>query len=196
MSPNLNRTMGRVIAEAWSDAAFKAHLVAEPKTALAQLDIALPHDTTIVARENTDRALHLVTSSRPMALPDGALSDIRDFAEVYRDPRLWSLNWLGRDAVVTGRMIADPLGELSKIGVHPPMGLSISLLVNTATLTHLILPPQPPSKYCTSLLFARLAAGHAPAALRLGRLFGAGPYDSLIRALAAGDEIALDGSDA
>jgi hypothetical protein len=142
----------------------------------------------MVAHENTSSLLHLVTTAKPMALPCGALSEIRDFAEVYRDPRLMSLNWLGRDAVATGRMVADPLGELAKIGVDVPDGLGISLLVNTATLTHLILPPQPPRKDCTPSLFARLAAGQMPAALRLGRLSGPGPYDSLIAALSGGGE--------
>lgn len=191
-----NRTMGRVIAKAWSDAAFKARLIAEPVSALAQLDIAIPPGITIVARENTDSALHLVTCARPLALPASALPDIRDFAEIYRDPRLWFLNWLGRDPVATGRMLADPLGELTKIGVHPPEGLSMSLLVNTPALIHLILPPLPPKEHCTPRLFERLSAGHAPAALRLGRLFGAGPYDTLIAALSGGDRTFAGGPDA
>jgi Nitrile hydratase, alpha chain len=191
-----NRTMGRVIAKAWSDAAFKARLIAEPVSALAQLDIAIPPGMTIIARENTDSVLHLVTCARPFALTASALSDIRDFAEIYRDPRLWSLNWLGRDPVATGRMVADPPGELAKIGVCPPETLSISLLANTPALTNLILPPLPPKERCTPLLFERLAAGHAPAALRLGHLFGAGPYDMLIMGLSGGDRTLTSASDA
>jgi nitrile hydratase len=188
--------MGRVIATAWSDAAFKARLIAEPIAALAQLDIAVPPATTMVARENTHSVLHLVTCGRPQALPGSALSDIRDFAEVYRDPRLWSLNWIGRDPVATGRMVADPPGELAKIGIHLPAGLSISLLVNTPTLTHLVLPPMPPGKHCTPRLFERLSAGHAPAALCLGRLFGTGPYETLIAALSGSGRRASGGPDA
>ena len=191
-----NRTMGRVIALAWSDAAFKAQLLAQPKVALAQLELAVPAETTIVARENTDSVVHLVTTAKPTALPSGALSDIRDFAEVYRDPRLVSLNWLGRDAVATGRMVADPQGELAKIGVHLPKGLAVTLLVNTPTLTHLILPPQPARRYCTPSLIARLSAGQVSAALRFGRLFGNGPYDSLIAALTADGETSHGGADA
>lgn len=192
----INRTMGRVIARAWSDVAFKAQLLTQPRDALTQIGMAVPAETTIVAHENTNSLLHLVTTAKPMALACGTLSEIRDFAEVYRDPRLVSLNWLGRDAVATGRMVADPLGELAKIGVDVPKGLAISLLVNTAALTHLILPPQPPRKYSTPLLFERLAAGRVPAALRFGRLFGPGPYDSLIAALSVGGETLQGGPDA
>lgn len=191
-----NRTMGRVIANAWCEAEFKSRLIAEPISALAQLDIAVPPGTAIVARENTDTALHLVTCARPLAMPSSALSDIRDFAEIYCDPRLWSLNWLGRDPVATGRMVADALGELGKIGVHPPAGLGISLLVNTPALTHLILPPLPRSEHRTALLFERLSAGRAPAALRFGRLFGAGSYETLIAALSGRGGTSSDGPDA
>lgn len=178
-----NRTMGRVIAKAWSDAAFNSRLLAKPKTALAQLDIVLPAAMSIVARENSASMLHLVTTAKPLAWPRGPLAEIRDFAEIHRDPRLWSLNWLGRDAVATGRMIADPIGELGKINVHPPKGLSVSLLVNTPTLTHLILPPKPKDTHCTPQLLANMSAGCVPATLRFGRLFGRRPYDTLIQIL-------------
>lgn len=183
MQVALNRTMGRVIAKAWSDSAFKARLLAKPRSALAQLDVVLPAAMAVVARENSVSMLHLVTTAKPLAWPSGSLAEIRDFAEVYRDPRLWALNWLGRDAVATGRMIADPIAELAKIDVHPPKGLSVTLLVNAPTLTHLILPPKPKDAHCTPQLLANLAAGHVPPTLRFGRLFGAGPYDALIKAL-------------
>ena len=61
-----------------------------------------------------------------------------------------------------------------------PKGLAVVILANTAAVAHLILPPKPPARHCTPRLFERLAAGHAPAALRLGRLLGAGPYNALI----------------
>jgi hypothetical protein len=153
MPSNLNRTMGRVISEAWSDAAFKAQLLSEPKPALAALDIVLPDAMTITARENTEQTLHLAISAPPIAMPISALSEIRDFAEVYRDPRLWSLNWIGRDPVAAGRLMADPVDELRKIGIRVPKDLEIVVRANTATLTHLILPPQPPSPGNAHLTF-------------------------------------------
>ena len=142
-----NRTMGRVIAKAWCDAEFKSRLIAEPISALAQLDIAVPPGTAIVARENTDTALHLVTCARPLAMPSSALSDIRDFAEIYRDPRLWSLNWLGRDPVGHGRAWS-PIrwASWARSAFIRPRGWRSSLLVNTPALTHLILPPLPPER--------------------------------------------------
>ena len=60
------------------------------------------------ARENTANAVHLAISAPPVALPSSACSEIRDFAETYRDPRLWPLNWIARDPPATARMVADP----------------------------------------------------------------------------------------
>lgn len=172
MASELNPTMGRVIARAWSDAAFKARLLAEPKPALAELGIDIPPAMTILARENTAAMIHLVLGAPPIVLPISPLSDIKAFAETYRDPRLWPLNWRGRDPVAAARTIADPKGELSRLGVFCPEGVSIVVLANTPSLTHLILPPRPAEADCTPALLARIEAGHAPAAMRLGRLLG------------------------
>lgn len=192
----LNRTMGRVISKAWSDDAFNAQLLAEPKSVLAQLDIVVPTGMTIVAHENTASTIHLVTTARPIAWPSGPIAEMREFAEVYRDPRLWSLNWLGRDAVATGRMLADPSAELAKIDVRLPKGLMVMLLINTPTLTHLVLPPRPPAGRLTPQLLASIAAGHVPPALRFGRLFGAGHYDVLVDGLLRAEQCDARNADA
>lgn len=183
MHPETNLTMGRVLARAWSDPEFKTRLLAGPKAALREFGIGLPDGLDIVARENTAKAVHLAISAPPVAVPKSAFSDIRDFAETYRDPRLWPLNWIARDPPATARLVADPLGELGRLGVRAPKGLAVVMLANTAAVAHLILPPKPPARHCTPRLFERLAAGHAPAALRFGRLLGAGPYNTLIAAL-------------
>jgi nitrile hydratase subunit alpha len=145
MPIHLNHTMGRVLARAWSDAAFKARLLAGPKAALAELDITVTDEPAIVARENTARRVHLVISAPPIVQPISAHSEIRDFAETYRDPRLWSLNWIGRDPPALARLVADPLGELGKLGVRPPKGLGVVVIANTAAVSHLILPRGPTS---------------------------------------------------
>ncbi len=183
-----NQTMGRVLARAWSDAAFKAKVLAEPRAALAELGIQLPGTPSIVARENTAKSVHLVISAPPVALPISPLSEIRDFAELYRDPRLWPLNWIGRDPPAAARLIADPRGELERLGVGTPKGFRVVVLANTAAIMHLILPPRPPERYCTARLFERLSAGRAPAALRFGHLLGKGPYDTVLARLSGAGE--------
>jgi nitrile hydratase len=183
MLPETNLTVGRVLARAWSDAQFKTRLLAAPRAALRELEIMLADGLDIVARENTAKTVHLAISAPPVAVPKSAYSDIRDFAETYRDPRLWPLNWIARDPPATARLLADPLGELGRLGVCAPKGLAVVILANTAAVAHLILPPKPPDRHCTPRLFTQLSAGHAPAALRFGRLLGAGPYNTLIAAL-------------
>ena len=132
MHPETNLTMGRVLARAWSDPEFKTRLLAGPKAALRELGIGLPDGLDIVARENSAKTVHLAISAPPVALPISACSDIRDFAETYRDPRLWPLNWIARDPPATARLVADPMGELGRLGVHPPKGLAVVMLANTA----------------------------------------------------------------
>jgi hypothetical protein len=183
MTSDINLTVGRVLAQAWSDPSFKIRLLAEPKPALGDLGIPLPDGPSIVARESTADLVHLAISAPPVAMPASAYSEIRDFAETYRDPRLWPLNWIARDPPATARLIAEPLEELRRLGVQPPAGLAVAILANTLSAVHLILPPRPADRHCTPRLFERLSAGHAPAALRFGRLLGAGPFETLVAAL-------------
>ena len=145
MPIHLNHTMGRVLARAWSDTPFKARLLAGPRAALAEIGVELSNEPTVVARENTARTIHLVISAPPIAQPISAHSEIRDFAETYRDPRLWSLNWIGRDPPASARLVANPLVELGKLGVRPPKGLGVIVTANTAAVSYLILPPRPPA---------------------------------------------------
>jgi hypothetical protein len=188
----INRTMGRVIARAWSDSEFKSRLMADPTSALAELAIALPLGTRLIARENTDRIIHLALSAPPQAVTSSPLSDIRDFAEVYRDPQLWSLNWAGRDPVAANRLSRKPALELEKFGLACPDELQIVILSNTADLVHLLLPPPPHEAHCTPALLAGLAAGHAPAALRYGRWFGPERYEALLASIVAHHGAAAD----
>ena len=182
MATDRNLTMGRIIAKAWSEPGFLSLLTSNSNKALKDMQIAAPSHLSIVARESTNDLIHLVLSAPPSAMPISALSEIRDFAEIYRDPRLWSLNWRGRDPVATKRMLADPKGELAKIDVACPDDLTITVLLNTAGIVHLIIPPRPPDRLCTPDLLSRLSQGHAPASLRFGRLFGTKPYTKLLEA--------------
>ena len=183
MPADRNVTMGRVIARAWSEPDFLADLAARPDDVLEGMGLALPQQVSVVARVNTHDLINLALGAPPAAMPVSAPSDIRDFGEIYRDPRLWSLNWLGRDPVATKRIIADPASELAKIGVDCPDDLTVAVLLNTPATIHLIIPPRPPDRLCTPELFSCVAQGHAPASLRFGRLFGMKPYNRLVEAL-------------
>ncbi|MGE3988726.1 nitrile hydratase subunit alpha [Pseudorhodoplanes sp.] len=173
--------MGCIIARAWSDRKFHGRLMDDPRVALRELDISIPQSTTIVAVENTLDRIGLVLSAPPAAMPLSALSEIRDFGEVYRDPRLWPLNWLARDPVAARRMVTDPRRELAKLGVVVPEAMDVSFVINTFDMVHLVVPALPAgmTDRIESILKS-VSSGSVPAALRFGRLFGDSAYATLL----------------
>lgn len=60
------RKLGRLIAKAWSDPAFKERLIEEPKTVLAEEGIETPEWLSIEVVENTSDKAFLTL---PMSLP-------------------------------------------------------------------------------------------------------------------------------
>ena len=59
MSEN-NPELGKNIAKAWRDPAFKAELIANPAAALKAEGIDVPAGMTVTVLENTDKQFHLV----------------------------------------------------------------------------------------------------------------------------------------
>jgi len=55
MNVERNRTMGKIMAKAWSDPGFKERLRSEPAAALMELQISLPKGMEIAVLENTPR---------------------------------------------------------------------------------------------------------------------------------------------
>ena len=170
MSPGLNCTMGRIVAKAWSDRAFVDRLVDNPPLALHELEIAIPQSTRIVVVENTHDRICLVLSAPPIAMPLSPLSEIRDFGEIYRDPRLWPLNWLARDPVAANRMVMDPVRELANLGVDVPKTLDVSVLINRVDVVHMILPNPPDNTADRTGILELISSGYMPSSLRFGRL--------------------------
>ena len=61
----------KVVARAWSDDAFKAKLLSDPRAVLAEYGVEVPPGVTVEVVENTGERLHLVL---PVA-PEGELSE-------------------------------------------------------------------------------------------------------------------------
>jgi hypothetical protein len=186
MSPGLNCTMGRIVAKAWSDRAFVDRLINDPPLALHELEIAIPQSTRIVVVENTNDGVFLVLSAPPVAMPLSPLSEIRDFGEIYRDPRLWSLNWLARDPVAANRMVLNPVRELTNLGVNVPETLDVSVLINKVDIVHLILPAPPDDTADRNGILDLISSGYIPSTLRFGRLLGNSPYAIVSRSSSSG----------
>ena len=53
----------KVVAKAWTDPAFKAQLLADPRATLAAAGLAIPPDVTVKVVENTDKLVHLALNA-------------------------------------------------------------------------------------------------------------------------------------
>ena len=166
MTRERNETMGRIVAKAWSDREFKQQLSSDPDAALAELGIPIPGDMKIVVLENTPRTTHLVLGAPRRTEPRSAIYDIKRFGDTYRDPRLHSLNWVSHDPVHTARIKADPRTALAEMGVEVPAGMTVVVVENTWSLTHLVLPPQPDADALDDATLERLATGELPPTVR------------------------------
>ncbi|MGH6896614.1 MAG: NHLP leader peptide family RiPP precursor [Geminicoccaceae bacterium] len=67
-----NVAYGKVVAKAWSDSAFKAKLLRDPRAALAEAGVPVAAGVTIKVIEDTESTRHLILPPPP---PEGELSD-------------------------------------------------------------------------------------------------------------------------
>jgi hypothetical protein len=65
----------KVVARAWSDAAYKAELLSHPAAALAEMGLSPPPGVALKVHENTPHTMHLVL---PVA-PPGHEFEARDW---------------------------------------------------------------------------------------------------------------------
>ena len=69
--------LGKIIAKAWRDPAFKAELIANPAAALKAEGIDVPAGMAVTVVENTDKLFHLVLPPVPTdELSDEALDGV------------------------------------------------------------------------------------------------------------------------
>lgn len=180
---NTYPAVGRLIATAWTDPEFVGKFDADPAGALTKLGISAAPDMRIVLRQNDAATVYLVLSGPPRSAQNSVQCEIRSFGEVYRDPKLWSLNWRARDPVARQRLIDDPRGELVKIGVRYLDDLTLVMLLNAVDVVHLVIPERPAG--VAAALLARIAAGSVPPTLRLGRLIDDSSRSRILQGLVA-----------
>ena len=70
----------KVIARAWSDAAYKAKLLSDPHAALAEHGVEVPEGKTVKVLENTAGTQHLVLPVIPDAFGELPLNELEKVA--------------------------------------------------------------------------------------------------------------------
>ena len=71
-----NQKMSQILAKCWSDAAFKASLLADPVAVLKAQGVELPAGVQVRVVEDTDQVAHWVIPARPDALSDADLDTV------------------------------------------------------------------------------------------------------------------------
>jgi nitrile hydratase len=120
---------GRVVARSWVDESFKARLLADSRSALAEMGIEIPAETPQLAVvENTDEVHYLVVCTLCSCYPRMLLG---------RPP-----DWY-KSLAYRARAVRDPRGVMAEFGAKPPPEAEVRVLDSTADLRYLVLPRRP-----------------------------------------------------
>ena len=118
----------RVVARAWTDATFKARLLADARSAVAELGYRLTHDAELAVVENTPRVHHLVVCTLCSCYPTALLGPPPD----------WYKSFAYRQ-----RAVVEPRAVMREFGLVPDAGIRVRVVDSTADLRYLVLPRRP-----------------------------------------------------
>jgi nitrile hydratase len=122
------RNGARVVARAWSDAAFKQWLLRDATAAIASLGYQGRQGEHMVVLENTPAQHHMVVCTLCSCYPWPVLGL----------PPTWY-----KSAPYRSRAVRDPRGVLAEFGVTLPEGTAIRVWDSTAEVRYLVLPMRP-----------------------------------------------------
>ena len=119
----------RVVAQAWVDPEFKARLLEDAPSALAELGYSLPETTPRLAVvENTPQVHYLVVCTLCSCYPRMLLG---------RPP-----DWY-KSLAYRSRAVVDPRGVMREFGLNLDNAIEVRVLDSTADLRYLVLPRRP-----------------------------------------------------
>ena len=131
----------RAVARAWSDPDFKARLLADGTTAIAELGIGGMQSLPLVVVENTPEVHNLVVCTLCSCYPWAVLGM----------PPVWY-----KSAPYRSRVVRDPRGVLREFGLELDEEVEIRVWDSTSEVRYLVLPERPAG--CEGLDEAALAA--------------------------------------
>jgi nitrile hydratase len=118
----------KLVARAWVDADFKARLIAEPKSACAEMGIDATAINEFVVLENTERLRHMVVCTLCSCYPRPILGRPPDW---YK-----SFNYRQRSVI-------DPRGVMREFGLILSDEIEVRVHDSTADIRYLVLPLRP-----------------------------------------------------
>jgi nitrile hydratase subunit alpha len=122
------RNGAKVVARAWVDPAYKARLLADATSAIAELGFGGLQGEHMVAVENTSKVHNLVVCTLCSCYPHTVLGL----------PPVWY-----KSAPYRSRAVIDPRGVLQEFGLELPQDMEIRVWDSTAEIRYLVLPERP-----------------------------------------------------
>src|SRR5450631_1789921 len=122
------RNGARVVARAWSNAAYKQRLLSNPDSAIAELGYGGLQGEHMVVVENTPSVHNLVVCTLCSCYPWPVLGL----------PPVWY-----KSAPYRSRAVIDPRGVLSEFGLKIEENVEVRVWDSTAELRYLVLPERP-----------------------------------------------------
>ncbi|MBM2802888.1 MAG: Nitrile hydratase subunit alpha [Deltaproteobacteria bacterium] len=118
----------KLVARAWTDPAFKARFIADPKAACAEMGIDATAINEFVVLENSEKVRHMVVCTLCSCYPRPILGRPPDW---YK-----SFNYRQRS-------VADPRGVMREFGLELPDDIEVRVHDSTADIRYIVLPLRP-----------------------------------------------------
>ena len=118
----------KLVARAWTDPAFKARLIADPKAACAEMGIDATAINEFVVLENSEKVRHMVVCTLCSCYPRPILGRPPDW---YK-----SFNYRQRS-------VADPRGVMREFGLVLADDVEVRVHDSTADIRYIVLPLRP-----------------------------------------------------
>src|SRR5213080_1710009 len=122
------RNGARVVARAWVDPAYKTRLLADARSAVAELGYQGRGGEEIMALENTPKVHNLVVCTLCSCYPWPVLGL----------PPVWY-----KSAPYRSRVVLDPRGVLREFGLEVPDDVEVRVWDSTSEMRYLVLPERP-----------------------------------------------------
>jgi nitrile hydratase len=122
------RNGARVVARAWTDAAYKQRLLSSADAAIAELGYGGMQGEHMVVVENTPKVHNLVVCTLCSCYPWPVLGL----------PPVWY-----KSAPYRSRAVLDPRGVLREFGLEIPEDVEVRVWDSTAEVRYLVLPERP-----------------------------------------------------
>jgi nitrile hydratase len=117
-----------IVARAWTDPAYKARLLADPKAACLEIGVDASSINEFVVLENTERLRHMVVCTLCSCYPRAILGRPPDWYKSFNYRQ---------------RAVSDPRGVMREFGLVLPDDVEVRVHDSTADIRYLVLPLRP-----------------------------------------------------